>query len=146
MLLERKCALREHRLLNRIRLINMNPSRRVTEDPKEMIRSIQDHLQRILNTRQGSAPIADDFGVPDFTNFMSDFPDSQRGIERSLRQTIQKFEPRLEGVRVSFFPKEDDPLTVTFQITARLVLKEHNDPVSFESLVDSGGHFRVKGS
>ena len=66
--------MREHRLLNRIRLINRNPSRRVTEDPKEMIRSIQDHLQRILNTRQGSAPIAEDFGVPDFTNFMSDFP------------------------------------------------------------------------
>jgi type VI secretion system protein len=138
--------LREHRLLNRIRMINKNPSRRVSEDPKEMIRSIQEHLQRILNTRQGSAPIAEDFGVPDFTNFMNAFSDSQRGIERDLRQTIQKYEPRLEGVRVGFSPREDDPLTVSFQITARLVLKEHKEPVSFESMVDASGHIRVKGS
>ena len=137
--------MREHRLLDRIRLYNRNPGRKVTEDPKEMIRSIQDHLQRILNTRQGSAPIAEDFGVPDFTNFMSAFPDSQRVIERGLRLTIQKYEPRLEGVRVGFFPREDDPLTVSFHITARLVLKDHKESVSFESMVDSGGHIRVKG-
>ena len=138
--------MREHRLLSRIRLINKNPSRRSTEDPKEMIRSIQDHLQRILNTRRGSAPIAEDFGVPDFTNFMSAFPDSQHSIERSLRQTIQRYEPRLEGVRVKFFPKEEDPLSISFQITARLVLKEHKEPVSFESMVDAGGHIRIKGA
>jgi type VI secretion system protein len=143
---KRKSPLREHRLLDRIRLLNKNPSRRITEDPKEMLRSIQDHLQRILNTRQGSAPIAQDFGVPDFTDFMSAFPDSQRSIEHSLRQTIQKYEPRLEGVRVSFSPKEEDPLSVSFQIRARLVLKEHKEPVSFESEVDTGGHIRVKGS
>ena len=137
--------MREHRLLDRIRLVDKNPNRRVTEDPKQMIRSVQDHLQRILNTRQGSTPIAEDFGVPDFTNFMSAFPDSQRGIERSLRQTIQKYEPRLQSVRVGFHSKEDDPMTIRFQITARLVLDDHKDPVSFESQVDSGGHIKVKG-
>ena len=83
--------------------------------------------------------------MPDFTNFTSAFPDSQRGIERSLRQTIQKFEPRLQGVRVGFHPREDDPMSITFQITARLVLEDHKDPVSFESQVDSDGHIKVKG-
>lgn len=122
-----------------------NPNRRVTEDPKQMIRSIQEHLQRILNTRTGSAPIAEDFGVPDFTNFMSAFPDSQKGLERSLRQTIQKYEPRLQGVRVSFFPREDDPLSISFQITARLVMEDHKDSISFESTVDSDGHIKIKG-
>ena len=135
----------EHRLLDRIRLLDKNPSRRVTEDPKQMIHSIQEHLQRILNTHMGSVPIADDLGVPDFTNFMSAFPDSQRSIERSLRQTIQKYEPRLQGIRVAFFPKEDDPLSISFQITARLVLKDHKDPVSFESMVDADGRIRIKG-
>ena len=71
-----------------------------------MIRSIQDHLQRILNTRQGNALIAEDFGVPDFTNIMGSFPDSQRSMERQVRQTIQKYEPRLKGIRVGFFPRE----------------------------------------
>ena len=126
--------------------MDKNPQRRITEEPAQMIRSIQEHLQRILNTRQGNAPIAEDFGVPDFTNFMSAFPDSQRTMERQVRQTIQKFEPRLKGVRVGFFPREDDPLTISFKITARLVLKDHKDPVSFESEVDSSGHIRIRNS
>jgi type VI secretion system protein len=137
--------MREHRLLDRIRLMNKNPSRRLSQDPKQMIRSIQEHLQRILNTRQGSAPIAEDYGVPDFTNFMGAYSESQRNLERNLRQTIQKYEPRLQGIRVGFFPKEDDPLTMSFQITARLVLKGQNDPILFESTVDSGGHIRIRG-
>ncbi len=137
--------MREHRLLDRIRLIAKNPNRRVSEDPKQMIHSVQDHLQRILNTSQGNVPIADDFGVPDFTNFTSAFPDSQRGFERSLRQTIQKFEPRLQGVRVGFHPLEDDKTSIMFQITARLVLEGHKTPVFFESQVDSDGHIKVKG-
>lgn len=137
--------MREHRLLDRIRELKRNPSRRVNEDPKQMIRSIQDHLQRILNTHQGNVPIADDYGVPDFTNFMASFADSQRNLERSLRQTIQKYEPRLQGVRVGFFSREEDPLTISFQITARLVLEGQKDPIIFESTVDSGGRIRVKG-
>jgi len=136
--------MREHRLLDRLRLMEKNPTRRVTEDPNEMIRSVQRHLQRILNTRHGSAPIAEDFGIPDFTNFMSSFPDSQRVIERTIRHTIQAYEPRLQGVRVAFRPQEDDPLNLSFQISARLVLKSHKEPVTFESVVDSGGHIQVK--
>ncbi len=142
--MESRTGMREHRLLDRIRLVDKNPQRRISEEPAQMIRSIQEHLQRILNTRQGNAPIAEDFGVPDFTNFMGSFSDSQRSMERQVRQTIQKYEPRLEGVRVGFFPREDDPLTISFQITARLVLKNHKDPVSFESQVDSSGHVRIK--
>ena len=142
--MESRTGMREHRLLDRIRLVDKNPRRRISEEPAQMIRSIQEHLQRILNTRQGNAPIAEDYGVPDFTNFMGSFSDSQRSMERQVRQTIQKYEPRLEGVRVGFFPREDDPLTISFQITARLVLKNHKDPVSFESQVDSSGHVRIK--
>ncbi len=136
--------MREHRLLDRIRYLDKNPSRRVTEDPGQTLYSVQEHLQRILNTRQGSAPIADEYGIPDFTNLMSGYPESQRAIERTIRNTIQKFEPRLQGVRISFLQQEDDVLTLSFQITAQLVLKDHKDPITFESVLDSGGHIVVK--
>jgi type VI secretion system protein len=136
--------MREHRLLDRIRMMHKKPHRRVTQDPIQMIHSIRQHLQRILNTRMGSAPIAEDYGAPDFTNFMSTFPDSQRAIERSLRQTIQKYEPRLKGVRVAFFPRREDPLSISLQITARLVFKDHKESVSFTSMVDADGHIRMQ--
>ncbi len=136
--------MREHRLLNRIRHLEKNPSRQVTEDPRQMLYSVQDHLQLILNTRQGSVPIAEDYGIPDFTNLMSGFPESRRGIERAICNTIQKYEPRLQGVRIAFLPQEDDVLTLSFQISAQLVLKDHKDPITFESVLDAGGHISVK--
>ena len=136
--------MREHRLLDRVRLAAKNPSRRVTQDPKQMVRSVQEHLQRILNTRQGNVPIADDYGIPDFTNLMSGFPESRRAIERTIRNTIQYYEPRLQGVRITFLDQHDETLTLSFQISAQLALPGHKDPVTFESVLDSGGHFEVK--
>ena len=138
--------MREHRLLERIRMNAKHPVRRSTEDPNQMIHSVQEHLQRILNTRQGNVVIALDYGVPDFTNFMSGFEETQRSLERSIRQTIQKYEPRLQGVRVTFAGEKEriDKLTLNFQIQARLVLPGHKEAVMFESMVDSGGKVRVK--
>jgi type VI secretion system protein len=134
----------EHRLLDRIRYLDKNPARRFSEDRRQMLHSIQDHLQRILNTRQGSTLIAEDYGIPDFTNLMSGYPESKRAIERSLRNTIQKYEPRLQGVKITFAPQQENVLTVSFQISARLQAEDHKDPVVFESVLDAGGHVIVK--
>lgn len=109
-----------------------------------MIRSVQEHLQRILNTRQGNVPIAEDYGIPDFTDMMSGFYESKQSVERSIRNTIMKYEPRLQGVRVAFIEQEEDKLTLRFQISAQLALKGHKDPVMFESVLDAGGHIQVK--
>jgi type VI secretion system protein len=136
--------MREYRLLDRIRAMAKNPSRRVTEDPQQVIRSVQEHLQRILNTRQGNVPIAEEYGVPDFTELMSGYPESQRVIERAIRNTIERFEPRLQSVRVTLSGGEKETLTLSFQISARLMLKDGRDSVTFDSVLDSGGRFTVK--
>jgi type VI secretion system protein len=136
--------MREHRLLDRIREMAKNPSRRVTEDPRQMIRSVQEHLQRILNTRQGNVPIAENYGIPDFTDLMEGFPESRRTIERSIRDTIQKFEPRLQSVRVTFVEQGEDKLAVTFQITAQLTMANQRNPVTFDSVLNAGGQITVK--
>ncbi len=134
--------MKEHRLMDRIRILAKNPNRRFSEDPREMIRSIQMHLQRILNTRQGSVPIADDYGIPDFTDYMTTYPESQRDIERTLKQTIQKFEPRLRSVRVTFLP-QDDFLGLNFEITARLTQGDRREQIKFESQIDPDGHIKI---
>jgi type VI secretion system protein len=80
---------------------------------------------------------------PTFTDLMSGFPESRRTIERSIRDTIQKFEPRLQGVRVTFLEPGEDKLTVTFQISAQLALA-NKDPVTFDSVLNAGGQITVK--
>jgi type VI secretion system protein len=137
--------MREERLTERLRSWNKEPDRRGGRDPKRMIASIIRHLERILNTRRGSVPISDDYGVPDLTDLSSGFPDSLRDLERTIRNTIQKYEPRLKSVRVKFVPQEENMLAVSFQIVARLILEEEKNPVVFESLMDSDGKVIIRG-
>lgn len=136
--------MREDRLLERIRARQEEPRKQTGEDPKRAIDSVLNHLQRILNTRQGSVPIGEDYGVPDLTNFMQVYSDGVRGFERSIRQTIEKYEPRLKSIRVKFIPQEDEMLSVSFQILARLVLEEQKDVVVFQSILDSDGKIRIR--
>ncbi|UCG64949.1 MAG: type VI secretion system baseplate subunit TssE [Deltaproteobacteria bacterium] len=136
--------MREERLTERIRSWKQAPERRGGKDPKRMIDSIIRHLERILNTRQGSVPIADDYGIPDFTDLSSGFSDALRDLERTIRNTIQKYEPRLKSVRVKFIPQEENTLAVSFQIVGQLILEEEKNPITFQSVMDSDGKFTIK--
>jgi type VI secretion system protein len=136
--------MREDRLLNRIRTRERELGRRATEDPEKVISSVISHLQMILNTRQGDVPIAEDYGIPDITSFRHTISFSIREIENSIGRTIEKYEPRLTGVRVKFISQEEDRLTVSFRIHARLVLEEgQKEPVMFRSQIDSYGKIKI---
>jgi type VI secretion system protein len=90
-------------------------------------------------------PIADDYGVPDFTDLVHSYPESIREIERSIRQIIQRYEPRLEAVRVSFLAQDEDIFSARFQIVARLATEDEKIPVFFESLMGSDGRVKIGG-
>jgi len=137
--------MREERLLERIRSWEKAPDRREREDPAKIIDSVARHLQRILNTRKGSVPIAEDYGIPDFADLLRGYPESIRDIERSIRRIIQKYEPRLKAVRVSFIPQDEDIFSVSFQIVARLASEDDKIPVFFESLMGTDGRINVRG-
>ncbi len=137
--------MREQRLLERIQLWEKEPDRRSREDSGRTIDSVMAHLQRILNTRQGSVQIAEDFGLPDFTDLIDNYPESIRDLERSIRKMILKYEPRLSSVQVNFIPQEDEKLSLDFQITAELVSGREKLPVLFESQMESSGKVNVKG-
>jgi type VI secretion system protein len=136
--------MREERLLERIQSWEREPARREKENPRRVVNSVLRHLQRILNTKQGNVPIAEDYGVPDFTDFLKDIPDSIRELEKAIRLTVQKYEPRLQEVGVSFIPQEEDLFAVHFQLMARLTV-DPKTQVFIETLIDSEGKVEVKG-
>ena len=137
--------MREERLIQRIRTWKKTPDRRDGQDPKRLIHSIVLHLERILNTRRGNVGIGHDYGIPDLTDFRSGFPDSVRDLEMTIRDTIEKFEPRLKSVRVKFIPQDEDMLTVTFQIVAQLAGKDERTPLVLESMMGSDGKVMIRG-
>lgn len=133
----------EERLLERIRNLERDPERRVVKNVSREVESVIGYLQRLLNTRQGSSPIEEDFGIPDFTNVPGEtISDTARDMERTIRQVIQKFEPRLANVRVSFVPQKDELMSLRFKIEASLG-REKGVPVAFETVVSSEGRVKI---
>lgn len=136
--------MREKRLLERLRAIEEDPDWRGESDPKIAIVSVLDHLGKILNTRQGSAQIAADYGVPDFTSIASSFgTDSLPEIEEAIAKVISKYEPRLVGVKINFEPRADRPFMIAFKLTARVRVEGREMPVVFETVLNPDGHITV---
>lgn len=134
----------ERSLLERLREPDSGGRRRAFEDTGELTRSILSHLGRMFSTRQGHALIAPEYGMPDLTDFMRDFPSSAEGMERALREGIERFEPRLKSVRVRLDRSDTEDLRLRFRITAKLAVGRDGSDVSFAMNVDSEGRLNVR--
>lgn len=70
-------------------------------DAEEYPAVIRRDVETLLNTR---APAdADDvtgYGLPDFTHLSPDSPDDMWRMAAAVREALQRFEPRLENIRV----------------------------------------------
>lgn len=120
------------------RLSSQSPSRENDE-----VQSIISNLRAILNTRVGDSPAAPDFGVIDLCDLYHDFPNATQFLQRSIRDTIQKYEPRLSSVRVRPAVSED-PLTLVFDISARLANDRKRGLVRVRTQVSHGGRVEIE--
>lgn len=133
----------EERLLERIGNLERNPHERTETDVSRAIASIINHLQRMLNTRQGNVPIAEDYGIPDLTNFpWEDISDTGHSMSSIIKDFIAKFEPRLDKVRITFEPQDADVLALRFKLEGVLV-RGHKSPIILETVVDSSGKINI---
>ena len=69
-------------------------------EAEHRLRSILGNLGRLFNTRQGSLAHAPDFGLPDITDISRDRPERVDALRRAIRDAVQRYEPRLQRVRV----------------------------------------------
>ncbi len=107
--------------------------------------SVLTHLRNMLNTRQGSVPTLPGYGLPDFNDIASNFPDAIFELRRVIKQSIDHYEPRLSRVKVDYAKDEDKPLSMRYEITAQLSLGDDNANVWFETTLDSQGQVKVRG-
>ncbi len=133
----------EQRLLERIAALEDDEPTMVGSDISRAISSITSHLERMLNCRKGGAMIDSDYGIPDFTNFPTESLNKMaQSIAEDIQNFIDKYEPRLGNVKVSFDPDEADTLSLRFKMSADLVYKGKFH-VTFETWIDPSGKVRV---
>lgn len=118
---------------------------RLTADPHRTVESVLEHLRKMLNVRQGSVCTLPDYGIPDLNSLFMQYPDAVLALRRIIRESLEKYEPRLRRVNVRYIPDEDDPLILRFEITARLAMDEKDSPIRFETVVGDNGEVRVRG-
>ncbi len=117
--------------------------RRIAHDVDEATRSVAEHLTRMFNVRQGSVAVAPDYGMPDFNDLLTRFPDALNVIRKSIQTSVDKYEPRLSRVTVRAIANDDDPYDLRFKIAGRLALGDDERSVSFEALVGPSGRVKV---
>ena len=114
-------------------------------DEAVLVDSVLEHLQKLLNIRQGSVEMLQDYGLPDFNDLSHKFPYAINEIQRMIRDCIRKYEPRLTQVRVTHVQDEDDPLSLRYDITARLEMDDRKTNIWFETILDAAGKVSIRG-
>jgi type VI secretion system protein len=106
--------------------------------------SILRNLQELLNSRAGCCEIREDYGMPDFDDIASRFPDAVPAVARAIKMQIENFEPRLSGVNVRHLPDPSNPLSLSFLIGVTLSLDDGAERLSFQTGLGDDGKLRVR--
>jgi type VI secretion system protein len=105
---------------------------------KNDLDDIVEHLRVLLNTRQGESLTVPEFGVPEFSDLVHNFPSSINLLRQAIATTITRFEPRLTRVVVRHRP-DDDPLVLKYEITAVLADPHEHGTLKLQTQMTPGG-------
>lgn len=84
---------------------------------EQQVLSIISNLIRLLNTRRGAIRHLPDYGLPDISEIYRDMPDSVTKLQTAIEQAIEKYEPRLQRVRVEYHDTDPFAMRLTFLLS-----------------------------
>ncbi len=110
----------------------------------ELLRSVVQHLSRLLNTRQGFVPLDHRFGVCDFTNLGGGTSHGEvSDVEQQLQSMIERYEPRLLRATVRVCRERSDALGMSFTIEAAIAPGPDEYTLHLATHIDAHGQVLV---
>jgi type VI secretion system protein len=94
------------------------PLERVNEED-QVILSVLDNIQRILNSRAGAISHLPDYGLPDMTKILQGMPGTAHELIETLAGVLLKYEPRLQSLDVTLL-EQAVPGELRYAIDAEL--------------------------
>lgn len=67
-------------------------------EENQVILSVLDNMQRILNCRAGALAHLPDYGLPDMTKILQGMPGTAHQLMTTLSAVLLKYEPRLSSI------------------------------------------------
>jgi type VI secretion system protein len=66
----------------------------------QTVLSVQDNIQRILNSRRNGLAHLPDYGLDDLSEIYRHLPQSAHRLRRAIEATLLKYEPRLKSIDI----------------------------------------------
>ncbi|WP_205960887.1 type VI secretion system baseplate subunit TssE [Mixta theicola] len=88
-------------------------------EQNQVILSVLDNMQRILNCRAGTLAHLPDYGLPDMTKILQEMPGTAHQLLDTLSSVLLKYEPRLKSIKVVLL-EQTQPGELHYAIDAEL--------------------------
>lgn len=88
-------------------------------EPNQVILSVLDNMQRVLNCRAGTLAHLPDYGLPDMTKILQGMPGTAHELMGTLSAVLLKYEPRLKKINVVLM-EQNVPGELRYAIDAEL--------------------------
>ncbi|KUQ81898.1 MULTISPECIES: type VI secretion system baseplate subunit TssE [Enterobacter cloacae complex] len=88
-------------------------------EQNQVILSVLDNMQRVLNCRAGTLAHLPDYGLPDMTKILQGMPGTAHELIGTLSSVLLKYEPRLKKIDVVLL-EQDIPGEIRYAIDAEL--------------------------
>ena len=88
-------------------------------EENQLILSVLDNMQRILNCRAGTLAHLPDYGLPDMTKILQGMPGTAHQLIATLSVVLLKYEPRLKSLNVTLL-EQTQPGELRYAIDAEL--------------------------
>lgn len=75
-------------------------------EQNQVILSVLDNMQRILNCRAGTLAHLPDYGLPDLTKILQGMPGTAHQLLQLFSEVLLKYEPRLKSINVILLDQE----------------------------------------
>lgn len=124
------------------------------EAVRRVVQAVRRDLEWLLNTRltwvsdalasaEHAARSIATYGLPDYSTENLNDADARSRLRRAIEKAIAVFEPRLVQVVVTPEPLREHERTMRFRIEAVLHVDPVREPVTFDTVLDTGGSAQV---
>jgi type VI secretion system protein len=89
------------------------------DSPVQTFLSVQDNLQRILNSRRNGLAHLPDYGIADLSTIYRHLPACAQTLKREIEATLLKYEPRLKSLDIAIADTEPG-MVLSFTMSCQL--------------------------
>jgi|SRR5215475_11323131 len=116
---------------------------RVADVPEgeQQLHSVLGNLRRLFNARRGSLIHVPEYGLPDLSDVSPSSPEKIESLRVAIREAVERFEPRLQKVRVTREGGRVDSSHLVFLLSAQM---GPNARVRFQTTIRSSEPVEIR--